>query len=279
MILTESVRADRVIARLRESLQTPASTTRERAADLADLVLQRRDRLTPPTRLQNVGEGDFGAVGEAIVHYLQALAGLKSSDRVLDIGCGIGRTARVLARELKTPGSYDGFDIVWESISWCQKHYRHTPAPFRFKHADIHNTAYNPTGRWLAADYTFPYADESFDLVIAISVFTHLLPENAERYLTEASRVLSPGGRMFLTWFLLADAPTPASDLEFKPTDGPAAVVHYDNPEAAIAYPETWVRDRLIANQLTLADPIHFGSWRGTRSINYQDIVVVERVG
>lgn len=76
----------------------------ERLHELAGRVLRRRDRLTPPARLQNVGEGDFGAIGEEFVHYLQALAGFQATDRVLDIG-GIGRTARVLARELRGPGS------------------------------------------------------------------------------------------------------------------------------------------------------------------------------
>lgn len=248
----------------------------ERLAEAADLALGRRDRLTPPARLQNVGEGDFGAVGEAFVHYLQALAELKATDRVLDIGCGIGRTARVLARELRSPGSYDGFDIVPGSIEWCKKHYRRTGAPFRFKLADVRNTAYNPGGVDSAADYTFPYPDAAFDLVIAISVFTHLLPENAERYLSEACRVLAPGGRMLLTWFLLADEPASSPDLDFRPMGGVASVINTENPEAAIAYREQWVRERVADNDLTLREPIHYGSWRGLRSICYQDIAVVD---
>jgi SAM-dependent methyltransferase len=143
------------------------------ATDVTDRVLA-RDPLTRPARLQNVGERDFGAVGKAIVHYLQALADLKSSDRVLDIGCGVGRVPRVLAGELRAPGSYDRFDIVSDSITGCQRHYRRTGAPFRFKHANGRNTAYNPGGLQAAEAYEFPYPNASFDLVIAISVFTHL---------------------------------------------------------------------------------------------------------
>ena len=264
------------IERLPEPLRPPVMLARWLMTDLADRALGRRDRLTPPQRLQNVGEGDFGAVGEIFVHYLQALAGLTSTDRVLDMGCGIGRVARVLARELAAPGSYDGFDIVSESIEWCQRHYTATKAPFRFQHADVHNSAYNPGGSLAAQDYEFPFADASFDLIIAVSLFTHLVPASAEHYISEARRVLAPGGRMLLTWFLLGDTPPPAPLFAFHPTDGPASVVNPENPEAAIAYPESWLRDRLAAHDLVIREPIQYGSWRGIRSISYQDVVVID---
>ena len=275
--MAKAVNPGSPVERLPNILQSPAVALRRIGTDLAGRASGRADRLTPPSQLQNVGEGDFGAVGEAFVHYLQALAGLKPTDRLLDIGCGIGRTARVLARELRPPGFYDGFDVVPESIAWCQKHYRATRAPFRFTHADLRNTTYNPGGRYTAAEYTFPYPDGAFDLVFAISVFTHLVPESADRYLSEASRVLAPGGRVLLTWFLLRDVPAPAPDLDFHARCGAAAVIDPDNPEAAVAYPEDWVRDRINANNLRLRDSIQYGSWRGTTSICYQDIVVADR--
>jgi hypothetical protein len=103
------------------------------------------------------------------------------------------------------------------------------------------------------------------------------LPENADHYISEARRVLAPGGRMLLTWFLLTDAPAPAPYLDFHSTIGAAAINNPENPEAAVAYREQWVRERISDNNLTLRDPIHFGSWRGTRTICFQDIVVVDR--
>ena len=42
---------------------------------------------------------------------------------------------------------------------------------FRFQHADVHNTAYNPAGSTSSATYRCPYADSSFDVVSAASVF------------------------------------------------------------------------------------------------------------
>lgn len=97
----------------------------------------------------------------------------------------------------------ESLPLVEAGVSWCQAHHRDAPAPFRFQHADVRNALYNPQGALAAPGYRFPYAENSFDLVIATSVFTHLLPDAAERYLAETARVLTPGGRLFTTWFLV----------------------------------------------------------------------------
>jgi SAM-dependent methyltransferase len=247
------------------------------AADVADRALGRSDRLTPPRRyLDFVGDSDFAATGEEFLSHFRSLAGLQPTDRVLDIGCGIGRMARVLAAELRPPGSYDGFDIVEPGINWCRRHYRGTQAPFRFEHADLHNTQYNPGGRGSAAEYRFPYGDATFDFAIATSVFTHLLADAADRYLAEAGRVLRPGGRLFATFFLLEGGGGPGAAFAFG-GDGPGAVADPEVPEAAVAYPEAWLRERLAAHGLRLREPVHPGSWRGTPGVSFQDIVVAER--
>ena len=49
----------------------------------------------------------------------------------------------------------------------------------------------------------FPCADNSFDLVFLTSVFTHMFAGDVENYLSEISRVLKPGGKCLITWFLL----------------------------------------------------------------------------
>ena len=89
---------------------------------------------------------------------------------------------------------------------------------FAFVHADLRNTAYNPGGALDADSYRFPYGDGAFDLVIATSLFTHLLPAAAEHYLSEAARVLAPGGRLFCTWLLFsADRPAPPRSRRWTP--------------------------------------------------------------
>ena len=65
-----------------------------------------------------------------------------------------------------------------------------------FAHADIANALYNPGGSVRASDYRFPYEDASFDFAFAISVFTHLVQDDAANYIAEAARVLASGGRL-----------------------------------------------------------------------------------
>jgi SAM-dependent methyltransferase len=267
----QSIRQEPLVHRALVSL-------RLRAADLLDSASGRRDRLTPPRRMSlYVGHGDFRATGEEFLGLFRSLVDLRPDDRVLDIGCGIGRMARPLVPELRPPGSYDGFDIAEPGIRWCRAHYRNTPAPFRFEHADVYNSVYNPAGRDTPETYTFPYGDDSFDLAIATSVFTHLLPEAADHYLAQAARVLAPSGRLFATWLLTEDHHPPPPPFTTDPALLPAATSDPAAPETAVAYPESWLRERLDANGLEL-DAIHPGSWRsGHRGLTLQDVVVARR--
>lgn len=50
--------------------------------------------------------------GEQFLQYFIELGGLKPSDRVLDVGCGIGRLAIPLTQYLDARGGYAGLDIV-----------------------------------------------------------------------------------------------------------------------------------------------------------------------
>jgi SAM-dependent methyltransferase len=251
-----------------------------RVADAADAALGRRPALTPPRRLQRLaGDSDFHETGEEFDRVMSEVGVLGASDRVLDIGCGAGRIARVLARRLEPPGSYDGFDVIPEAIAWCQRHYRGTPVPFRFRHADVHNAMYNPAGTGRAPEYRFPVADSSCDLAVAVSVFTHLLSDAAEHYLAEAARVLDRGGRLFSTWFLLAPERDIAggSAFSFRRTQAPAAVADPDLPEAAVAYDAEWVAERLRAFGLEVREPVLWGTWAGERGTSFQDIVIARR--
>jgi SAM-dependent methyltransferase len=255
---------------------------RLRTADLLDTISGRRDPLTPPRRLAlYVGHGDFRTTGEEFARLFEELGGLRPTDRVLDIGCGIGRMARPLVPRLRAPGSYDGFDVTAAGIEWCQAHYRETPVPFRFTHADLQNDVYNPGAGGDASSYTFPYENGSFDFAFATSLFTHLLPDAADRYLAESARILAPDARLFTTWLLFdeqvgdagAGPPPPFTHSEAWL---PAAVAQPDSPEMAVAYPLEWVRERLEAHGLTLS-AVHPGSWRAAAGRTLQDVVVARR--
>src|SRR4029453_18979008 len=122
-------------------------------------------------------------VGEYALGVLEKVARLRGSDRILDIGCGPGRIAWPLSAKLGRRGSYESLGL--------------DPAQFRFHHADIRTTFYNPDGAIEAEDFVFPWRGGSFDLVIATSLFTHLLPAGTEHYAREIARVLAPEGRLF----------------------------------------------------------------------------------
>jgi SAM-dependent methyltransferase len=255
-----------------------ATSLRLRAADAADAMRGRRDPLVPPRRLSGyVGDSDFRATGEEFLGHFRQLAGLSPGDRVLELGCGIGRMARVLVPVLRPPGSYDGFDVVAAGIDWCRERYLATPAPFRFRHADLRNGAYNRAAAGSAADFRFPYDDARFDLVIATSLFTHLLPDEAANYLSESARVLAPGGRMLSTWMVLVGAEQDAPPAGLERSGGlPGAVADPAAPEAMIAYDERWLRARAGAAGLRIRS-LSPGSWRGRPGPSRQDIVVADR--
>jgi SAM-dependent methyltransferase len=246
------------------------------------VVLGRRPEFTPPRRLQQaVGDSDFAETGEEFGRLIDDLGVLAPSGHVLDVGCGAGRIARVLTGRLMPPGSYDGFDVMREAVAWCRRAYRAgaTPVPFRFVHADIHNAMYNPHGTIAAAEYRFPYDDGAFDLVLATSVFTHLLADTAASYLAEAARVLAPGGVLLTTWFLLRDEGSSQAAFRFSPFEGGGAawVADPSLPEAAVAYESSWVATRLATVGLTLREPPLLGSWAGVPGTSFQDIVIAQR--
>jgi SAM-dependent methyltransferase len=265
-------------------LDRARTSLRFRALDLKDRYLsrpRRADRLVPPRRLDFVGHSDFVDTGDEFLGHFVALGGLQPTERVLDIGSGIGRMARPLARHLTPPGTYDGFDINAAGIAWCRRRYRAHPN-FAFAVADLYNRRYNPAGTQSADAFDFPYADAAFDFALATSVFTHLLEGEAERYVAEAARVLAPGGRLFSTWFLLDDGSRAAvaagrAGLPFLDADQPVAVVSDDVPEEAIAFDGTWLTEALARHGLA-PTAVREGTWRGDETgTSFQDIVVATK--
>ena len=249
----------------------------------ARVVNGRRDH--PPLRLRrHVGPlRSFESSGAEFMSYLRLLAGLRPDERVLDVGCGCGLLALQLTDYLGERGRYTGVDIHAPSVEWCRRHVTPAHPNFEFARVDVRSDAYNPGGRHAAEEYAFPFADESFDVVLLKSVFTHLLPGAAENYLKEVARLLSPGGRALATFFLLNERQEALrregrNRIDFLYGEGVWRHAYRERPESAVAYREEFVLGLLERHGLALRRPVIHGHWSGLREgLSFQDVLLLER--
>jgi SAM-dependent methyltransferase len=247
--------------------------------------LKGRDSLTPPRSMISfaLGGRDFKRKGEEFKNYFLGLVQLKKNDRVLDVGCGIGRMAVPLTSYLSQKGEYWGFDTTRKSIKWCNKYIAARFGNFHFQHIDIYNKVYNPKGKCFAKHLQFPYQSDYFDFVFLISVFTQMLLEDVENYMSEISRVMKPHSRCFITYFLLNNESENlihegASAVDFKYKLNKGLTINESEPERSIAYDEDFVRGLYVKYGLRIIEPIHYGYWCGRETfLSYQDIVVATK--
>jgi SAM-dependent methyltransferase len=260
---------------------TRARRIRANAADRFARIGGRRDPMLPPrTLIDTIGGGDYVAVGDRFFDVFK-LAGLKPTDDVLDVGCGVGRMARPLAGWLE--GRYEGFDPSSRAIRWCSRNISPLYENFTFTHVDVANDLYNPRGELNPKRFEFPYEDNSFDFAVLTSVFTHMQPAGLLRYLDELARVVRPGGQVFATYFLLDRVSERALDNgealvelpEAKEGElGPYRLADGEKPSSAVAYQYAAVRKALLDRHLRIAKRWR-GRWSGgVRAKAFQDIVV-----
>jgi ubiquinone/menaquinone biosynthesis C-methylase UbiE len=126
--------------------------------------------------------------------FLEALLPrLEASLRVLELGCGGGRTSRHVAPVVR--------ELVCTDVSKTMlKEARENLAMYR-------NVKFAQT-----RGYTLEqFADREFDLVFGQGVLSHLDPNPAYALLDEAARVLTPGGLCVMNFFTI-DRPAWAKD-------------------------------------------------------------------
>src|SRR5262249_35026287 len=104
---------------------------------------------------------------------------LSAYDSVFDFGCGCGRIARLLLQQTPRPRRYVGIDIQKAFIDWCKQNLTPVDPNFQFFHHDVYSLSCAPENTLRLAE-PFPVPDGEFSLVIAHSVFTHLLRPQAE---------------------------------------------------------------------------------------------------
>ena len=231
----------------------------------------------PPRRQTFIGGGNFESVGNGFFSVLKR-HGLTPDMDVLDVGCGQGRMARPLVGFFNN-GRYTGFDIVKDGIDWCHKHYADVPN-FTFIHADVFNERYNAAGSTAASNYVFPFDKDRFDRTFLTSVFTHMFKDDVENYLSEIARTLKPGGTSLITWFLTNEGSInsehPKMDFRFD-VDDVSKTTLKQNPEAAIAFDEAYVRRLYQSCGLEIVD-IEYGVWaRPDSSYQFQDMIIARK--
>lgn len=143
----------------------------------------------PPAHLRTLTAGTadprwFLDTGRSSAETIQEAAGrhgvdLRSTGRMLDFGCGCGRVLRhwehLAGLEIHAAEPDDRL------AEWCAR-----SLPF----ASVSRSSTLPP---------LPHGTDTFDLVYAISVFTHLTEREQMLWTTELARIIRPGGLLLLT--------------------------------------------------------------------------------
>ena len=142
----------------------------------------------PPPSLRAITSHDveerFLAMGLAdAVTCLQHLGRIHPPDgrrmRVLDLGCGCGRVTRYLSL-LETLECH-GADVNPDLVQWCREN---------LPRVNTVQCATHPP---------LQFESNCFDLIAAVSVFTHLPDDQSRSWIEELTRVLTPGGLLVMT--------------------------------------------------------------------------------
>jgi SAM-dependent methyltransferase len=165
---------------LRSMLRELPIRVRDAAPDLLS-----KQRL-PPAKLRasvgiNSSRSHFLHIGERAANDIVSMMtkhGFAAKGEWLDFGCGSGRVGRHIAANRDI--NLTGVDVDARAVGWAAKHLR----------GDYRVTSTQPP---------LPFDDESFDVVYAVSVFTHFDEAAQFRWLEELRRILREDGALVVS--------------------------------------------------------------------------------
>lgn len=261
--------------KLRHLLPVPVRRTlrriqRELPTRVRDLPADFRDAWAagsalPPARLRynvagTTSRADFVAIGQRaaaeIMSAVEPYFEQREELSVLDFGVGSGRVARPMIDILRSRFEhlyFAGADVDAAAVSWCA---RSIPGEY----VTINSSR-------------LPFVDGRFDLVYAVSIFTHMDEEEQWRWLSELQRVLRPGGILVATTHsphLVFERPDlPARERERLNESGFAFVAGYSTFNERSAFHSRQYIERAWARSFELLAHVEFGLG------GYQDIAVL----
>ncbi len=118
--------------------------------------------------------------GAGTTEFLLSNVGIKSSDVVLEIGCGVAVVGKHLAGRCRR---WIGADVSPNMLRFAAERLRD------FSNVEFVELSGNDLG---------PVADNSIDVVYCTVVFMHLESWDRYNYVLDAFRVLRPGGKLYV---------------------------------------------------------------------------------
>lgn len=134
-----------------------------------------------PARAQDAWNAGYSRIGRKYGRAYRQLPALAPGSRVLEAGCGDGRSLTTMAGR-----DWDviALDFSWQALEICSK----IPGLSRVAYL-------------LADATTLPFSGGTFDAVFLTHLLGHAMSRERSCMAEEACRVLQAGGRLFLTVF------------------------------------------------------------------------------
>lgn len=235
-----------------------------------------------------VGGSDPEVVGDHQAFMVKSLISITEGSKVLDFGCGIGRTIAALIKDIK-PAELVGMDIMPPVIDFCNENLNPLYDQLKFEVVSADNDHYDHLkggGTSRSHEQLIAEYDGHFNAGYALSVFTHIAADDFVNILKFVAELLAPGGEFLFTCFCLTpysrymieqgQSLFPLENGVFQQGDG-VFIGNVGDPLAFIAFERTDI-ERMAWEASLSVTKVQYGVWMGGGLGSWlQDCVVVRK--